>query len=103
MASLRGKQLEKGEPEASKRLMGQVPRVEEGEPRAPQGPAELGRGSRTQGCPLPSVKQALTAVGIIGQTQKVRNARLPGKASPSPSRLWWGCALSSESTEDVEE
>ena len=83
--------------------MGQVQRVEGGT-REPPGVLLNSVGGPAHRAALSlSVKQALTMVGIVGQTQKVRNARLPGKGGPSPSWLWWGCSLSSESTEEVEE
>ena len=93
--------MEKGEPGASKRLMGQVQRVEGGT-REPPGVRLNSVGGPAHRTALSlSVKQALTTVGIVGQMQKVRNARLPGKGGPYPSWLWWGCSLSS--TEEVEE
>ena len=75
--------VEKGEPGASKRLMGQVQRVEAGTERPPGGGVWLNStgGPAHRAAFSLSVKQARTAVGIIGQTQKVRNARLPGKGA----------------------
>ena len=56
MVSLREKQRGERGAWGIKEIDGAGPACGRGNPRAPQGPAELGRGPRTQDCPLPVCK-----------------------------------------------